>query len=124
MSTVMQDIFAVLQAAPSVTALVGGRVFPNMAPQATKRPFVVCTVVSSVPENSLDGSAATRRVNTYMQVDVYGDSYDSAQQAAAAIDLVISDLSGDLSAWGESTREDYDDIAELHRVSHDFSIWR
>lgn len=127
MTTTMQDIFATLTAAPTVTALVGRRIYPNRAPQGAiaTPPFVVCTMISAVPENSLAGKAIARRVNTHVQVDAYAAVYDDAQQLAAAIDLVLSDMnSPDLNGWRESTREDYDDDAELHRVSSDFTIWR
>lgn len=125
MTTAMQDIVAVLEAAPTVTALVGDRIYPNKAPQGSvAAPYVVCRIIDSMPMNSMDGSAATRLENTHMQIDVYAKGYDAAQQAAKAIDLVISDLSGDLSAWREVTREDYDNETQLDVVQHDFSIWR
>lgn len=125
MTTAMQDVVAALNGDTAVSAMVGNRCYPNKAPQNGARPFIVLNVVSSIPENSFDGAAVNRIYNVHMQVDCYAATYDAAEQLGVAVDLVLSDLDDtDLSAWLDATREDYDDVAELHRVSHDISIWR
>jgi hypothetical protein len=122
-------IFGVLSADPSVAYLVGTRIYPNVAPQGP-RPTdsytaIVYQVISDVPQNAFTGDATDRLRNARVQIDCYARQYKDVQAIADAVDKVISALSRpDLSAWRESSRDYYDNEAQLHRVSMDVNVWR
>jgi hypothetical protein len=123
--THLQAVRDVLVAAPSVAALVGARVYAQVAPQGTPRPFVVLTVVSAVPYHTHDGLPAELLEAARVQVDSYGAEYVATHAVAGAVDGVLGALSGPtLSATRDSMRDDYDNETSLHRVSADYSVLR
>lgn len=95
------------------------RVYPQVAPDGVRRPFIVYQRISMNSENVLDGR--TGLINTRLQVDVYATTYAQAQQIAAAIDALmdgwtfqnISIVSQDL----------FESEVKLHRVVSDYSVW-
>jgi hypothetical protein len=118
-------IVAKLTASDAVTALVGDRIFPNMAPDGVSSPRIVYSVVSDVPENSLDGEVGKRLRRLRLQVDCYAVRHDTAEQLAEAVDEVLGNLdSPSLSGWRENSIDMYDDIAKLHRVLQEYTVWR
>lgn len=66
----LPPIYAILSAAPAVTAIAGTRIYPHgEAPQDTARPYVTWFVVSAPPELVLDGSPPSDRFT--IQVDCW-----------------------------------------------------
>lgn len=118
-------IVARLRASTAVTAIVVNRIFPAVAPQGAAAPRIVYTVVSDVPQNTLDGSAETRLRQIRLQVDCYAAKYVDAENLADAVDAVIGNLDAPgLSAWRENSTSLYDDEAELHRIMQEYTVWR
>lgn len=121
--TVLELVRAELVASAAVTALVATRIYPNKAEQGCARPYLVMTVPSDVPLNTVDGAAATRLHNARVQVDAYAVTYLVARQVAAAVVAVVADLARhDLAGYLNAKRDLYDDEAQLHRVSMDFLV--
>lgn len=135
---VEKAFFDLVRADPSVSALIGSRVYPNAAPQDIPDdqlgPHVIYFKVSSVPERHLGGPSAPTQ--TRLQVDCYARSYATAQDIAHALREATDGYSGtvegnDGSLELRSVRlEDMRDIYEFtteetgwHRVSCDFLIW-
>jgi hypothetical protein len=126
-SSVIEKVRAKLVANATVTALVGtdpgSRIYPQVAPQATAPPYLVLTVVSDVPETSMDGEDEETLCFARLQVDAYGKSYLSADTLAKAVRKVIAGLKApDLSATRLGRRDLHDDETQLERVSQDFSV--
>jgi hypothetical protein len=120
-----EAIRAVLIADPTVAGLVGARIYPSLMPQGPTLPAIVYQVISEVPESSLAGTSVGRLTASRLQIDCYATTYLAAHALADAVDVVISALSSpDLSAWRESSRDLYDNEAQLHRCSLDFAVWR
>jgi len=126
-STFVEQVRARLVGDNTILELLGvtnTRIYPQVAPQGTTAPYAVLTVVSDVPENSFTSEVDELLRNARLQVDCYAATYLGAHQVARAVDVVVAGLSGsDLSAVRESSRDLYDDEAQLHRVSMDFSVW-
>jgi hypothetical protein len=129
--TLGETIRARLVANAAVTALVGGRIFPNVMPEGSTMPAIVYTIVSDVPENSFDGSASSRLKNATVQIDSYAraskgiGAYAGAHQVDDAVVEVVANLQEPgLSATLESARDLFDNETEYHRVSSDFTVWR
>lgn len=118
-------IIAQLAADPDVVALVGERMFPNVAPQGTAMPALVYNVISTVPESSLDGAAADRLNTIRLQIDCYSKTYEQAHALDQVVDQVISNLAlTDLSAWRDGSRDLYDNPTQRHRVQTDYIVHR
>jgi len=109
----------------AVVALVGTKIFPNVAPQGTLAPWIVYIEVSAVPENSFTSAVATQLVNSRLQVDCYAKQYLEAHAIGDAVNAVLSALAtADVAIWRTLSRDLYDNDAQLHRVSTEFSAFR
>ncbi len=125
----IEAIRAVLIADATVTGLVAARIHANVAPQANAKAvpvaYVICQVISDVPQSSFEGQPSTTLRNARVQIDCYAPTYTVAQSVAEAIDAALSaSASPDLACWRESSRDLYDNETQLHRVSVDMSVWR
>lgn len=82
----LPSIFAILKAAPAVTAILGAapKVYRHgLAPQGTVAPYVVWMVISGDPENNLSEAPATDRLT--LQVDCYHTTDAGIEQLAEAV---------------------------------------
>lgn len=123
--THLEAVRTELVASPEVTALVGTRIYPAVAPQNVVAPFVVLTTVSSTPTNAMSELASTRLNVARVQVDCYSKSYVEVHQVASAIDAVLANLTRpDLTAIQEVSSDLYDDETQLRRVSTDYLVAR
>lgn len=118
------DVREKLLANAAVVALIGDRIYANVAPQGAAVPRVVFTVISNIPENSFTGTAETRITSARLQLDCYAKRYDAAHELADAVDLVVANLGlTDLSALREDARDLYENETQLYRVSIDYIVW-
>lgn len=121
MATFGETVHDTLVASPAVTALIVGRVFPNVIPQAAAMPAVRYTVVDDLPTNVLSGAATLRRAR--VQVDAYAKRYLDAHALADAVSGALGAIDGPTTTALEVSRRDgYEDETKLHRVSLDFSM--
>ena len=61
----------------SITAYVGTKIYPDITPQNVQYPFVVYTIVNSLPVDFKDGQSNLEEIT--LQIDVYTQSYDDTQ---------------------------------------------
>lgn len=124
MSNLVKRVREKLLANSAVSALVGTRIYPQVAPQGAGAPYLVLTVISDVPENTANGRVGELTRNARLQVDAYSERYEQANELAEAANLVIAGLTGtDLSGLRLSQLDLYEDDSPRHRVSADYSIW-
>lgn len=119
-----EHIFAALSTNPAVIALVGTRVFPNVAPADAEVPFIVYRVWRDVAIRQLAGGTADLMHGT-VQVDAYSRTYDEAHAVAAAAETVLDGY--DAAAFASqfvNSRDLYEDETKLERVMLTFSMWR
>ena len=85
------DIFATLQAAAGLTALIGAgdacRAWPDEAPQDAAYPLVVVTRIAGIEENHLGGS--TNLLNCRYQFSCWGRTFDSAVATGDAVRAAV-----------------------------------
>lgn len=118
-------IVAELQADATVTLLAGARIYPGVLPQGATLPAIVYSVISTVPENTLDGAAADTMDTVRLQVDSWGKRYEDAQALGDAVKNVIANLARPgLAAWRVGSRDLYDNPTERHRVQADYMVQR
>lgn len=123
--TTIEAVRALLAADAAVIALVGTKLFANLAPQGTVAPYVVLRVISDVPENTLNGTSTGRLSAIRLQIDSYAKTYLAAAAVAETVDAVVSALAGaDLAAQRLTGRDLFDDAAQLHCLSADFGVFR
>ena len=76
-------IYSRLSTDGSITAYVGTKIYPDITPQNVQYPFVVYTIVNSLPVDFKDGQSNLEEIT--LQIDVYTQSYDDRQDLANLI---------------------------------------
>ena len=76
-------IYSRLSTDGSITAYVGSKIYPDITPQNVQYPFVVYTIVNSLPVDFKDGQSNLEEIT--LQIDVYTQSYDDTQDLANLI---------------------------------------
>lgn len=111
----------------NLLATAAPRRFWGRAPQAApQRPYVVLTRISGVPGYHMQGSDGL--LASRVQIDVYADTYVSAQSTGAAIISVLSGYRGGtiqgvfLAGRRDMAGIDGSDPSELFRLSIDVIV--
>ncbi len=73
-------IYGRLSAEPTVIAIVGQKIYPDLTPQDVQYPFCVYTIVNSTPVDYKDGQSNLEEIE--IQIDVYTQNYDDTQDLA------------------------------------------
>ena len=60
-----------------ILSYVGTKIYPDIVPQNVQYPFVVYTIVNSLPVDFKDGQSNLEEIT--LQVDVYTQNYDDTQ---------------------------------------------
>ena len=76
-------IYSRLSTDGSITAYIGTKIYPDITPQNVQYPFVVYTIVNSLPVDFKDGQSNLEEIT--LQIDVYTQSYDDTQELANLI---------------------------------------
>ena len=117
--------------AAAFTALVGNRLYPARAPENTRRPYAVYSVVSRVGVYTHDPGPATDAVKR-IQHDFYGDTVAEAITVAEAFRTSVDGYKGSSGATHAVDIQcvtlvpdftDWDDDAEAYRTTRDAKVW-
>jgi hypothetical protein len=73
-------IYGRLTTDAAVTGICGLKIYPDIAPQNVQYPFMVYTVVNSLPVDYKDGQSNLEEIN--VQIDVYTNNYETTQTLA------------------------------------------
>jgi hypothetical protein len=107
-----------------VTQLAGiaaGRLYPMVAPDGAVRPYLVYQRIANTVNNVLSGNGNPPIDNTRFQVDVWADSYGSAQATAGAVKAAM--LAWSLQNVLLQEADQYESQTHLYRVLQDYSVW-
>jgi len=125
-----KSIYNILANDSDVAALVGTRIFPNVAPQTTTFPFIIYDVTGVQPNDTKDG-ASTLDTNDVM-ISCYSETYsqasDLAQKIRVAMDRInVGTYGGEQiqSSQFQSYNDIFDDTsgdAGIYRKALDFEI--
>tara|TARA_R110001606_G_scaffold68796_4_gene157135 strand:- start:6204 stop:6611 length:408 start_codon:yes stop_codon:yes gene_type:complete len=122
-------IFNILTNNANVTAIVGTRVFPNVAAQTTQFPFIIYNVAKADPSNTKDG-VSTLDVISCM-ISCYSESYSSCTDLSKKVRIALDRLSGTFASEQIQSIEftDYNDVFDdtsgdsgIYRKALDFNI--
>lgn len=115
-------IFSALTNDAALSALVGSRVYPVIAPQGVTAPFVVYQPIAAIPATTR--GEAHEISETLVQFSCYGETYAAATQVRAALVAALDcvAIAGGDSPTLQDERSDYEEAVELHRADADFLI--
>ena len=85
-------IYGLLTANASVSAIVGTKVFPGLAPMGTALPIVIYQRTSTDRVHSITGPVGVPVVT--IQVTSWGTSYENGKELSRAIRLALDGYSG------------------------------
>jgi hypothetical protein len=95
--------------------------YPVIADQNSALPYIVYRRIISAVQNVLAGNGNPPINNTRMQLDVWSQSYASAQATAASVRTAMLGWTVQNTSNGE--QDEYEADTRLHRVLMDYSIW-
>lgn len=116
-----EDIVAALAADPTITGLVGSRVYPLFRPQDDPLPAMVYQRLSTTPENALSGFSGLDLVR--IQFSCYAKTIAEAKQLAQALRSAI-DAATDLKGICVYEADERDADTRNFRVFVDFNFWQ
>lgn len=67
----------------AILAYVGTKIYPDIVPQNVQYPFLVYTIVNSLPIDFKDGQSNLEEIT--LQIDVYTQNYDDTQDLSNLI---------------------------------------
>ena len=114
-----RKIYATLTGDPTVSGLVGTRVYPFTAPQDVTLPYVTYFRAGGTLENGFSGYLGTERPR--IQIDCWAATYAGAKALALAVRGAM-DAATTFSAACESDRDGFEDTDDFHRVILDFIV--
>ena len=132
--TLETAIYSELSTTAEVIAVVGTRIYPQVAPLTVSYPFIVYSVINSIPEHHMGGASALTNVS--MQLDVWAVT---VAELLDIVEVLRNDLDGfrgdmgtenlDILSCFMETRRTFEEVdplgkkAPVFRSDMDFSIW-
>lgn len=114
--TVEKAIFDALR------ALVGDRVYPDVAPDDTARPYITYQQIGGRPVNYLDGGAPTTK-NARFRVNVWANKRAEAAAVNAQIEAALRATPALRTTVATNAVALADPETRLRGASQDFSFW-
>lgn len=109
------------QLVSQLASVFSGRLYPMVAPDSVVKPYATYQRIANTVNNVLAGNGNPPIENTRFQVDVWADSYGSAQATADAVKAAML-------AWSVQNvqlleADQYEAQTHLYRVLLDYSVW-
>lgn len=109
-------IYKTLKDSPEVVALLGDKIYEDLAPEKTMPPYLVWSEVAGTPNNNLDCPANNDHV--MYQIMVYSPHQKTASDIRTAVCNVLQEHSYILSRIG-----DYENDTKLFSRGFDANWW-
>lgn len=125
-----EALYSYLSGTAALTALVGLRIYPVIAPESASAPYLVLTEISKINEPVSGGSGPDYEVR--YQVSVWADTYASARAVAVQVSTALKNYSGTMGGAGgvvvsiiyeETESEFYEPTTEKYHIAMDYLIW-
>lgn len=111
------EVYKLLKNDAGVNALVGGRIYPMVAPQNVVRPYMTYRVVAGLKYQCIGGEIY--QASYRFQIDAWSETYSNVKAISTA---VKSALVGFMASNNINIEDDYEDESELFRQIIDFKI--
>lgn len=119
-----QDVYTQLSNHAGLTALVGVKIYPLIAPQGAQAPFVVYQKVSRIPAYSHSGYSTYQKVR--LQISCFAETYLEAKNIAAqvvdAMETWPDANAKVMSVFLDDETDIYDERTMLYHVPVDFIV--
>lgn len=113
--TVEVDLYNTLQ------SLVGGRVYPDVAPENTEKPYITYQQVGGESNNFLDATISSKK-NGRFQINLWATSRIAAADLSRQIEDTLLTSALYAMAMGAPTAT-YETDTKLYGTRQFFSIW-
>lgn len=85
-------VYNILSNDTNTAAIVGTKIFPNIATQKTNFPFIIYTVIDSNPEDTKDLTGDVNRIR--LQVSCFCKTYTQCETLEAAVIAILNRWNG------------------------------
>ena len=92
--TIHQDLYEYLKVHRLVSAQVGTRIFPQMAPTSATKPYITYDQISSDQQHHMDGPS--RLCMATFDISVWSDSSEEMNEVAEAVRLALDGFRSDM----------------------------
>lgn len=106
----------------TLRGLVADRVFPDVAPEGTARPYVTYQTVGGSAINFIDGALPSKRNGRY-QLNVWADTRLQAASLARLVEDALRVTTALQATVLGAPVADYEDDTKLFGTMQDFSFW-
>lgn len=106
----------------ALTALVSGRVFPDIAPEGTARPYITYQQVGGSSINFLDRTTPSKK-NGRWQMNVWADTRLDAGALSRQVENTLRMAAALQTTVLEAPIATYDEETGLRGTRQDFSFW-
>ena len=113
--SILQTVYDTLSGDAGVTAIVGSKIYPVLAPEDTDSPFVTYIKTSATPENILKGSATISQASVL--ISCYHTSVLSVNSLAQDVITAFDGI-----GYVEFERDTYESSTKLYSTKISISI--
>ena len=119
-------IYSILSTDSAVADLTDGDIFPGVAPQDTDTPYVVYTLISSVPVLNKDKKRSVEELR--FQIDAYADSFEEVNGLCEKIRAALEFKSGQIAGYQvmsilfDNENDNFESSPEIFRKQQDYKI--
>jgi hypothetical protein len=106
----------------ALRGLVNDRVFPDVAPPSTERPYITYQQVGGAGVNFIDGSLPGKR-NARVQINVWADSRPLASAVARQVEDALRQVAALQPTVLSAPSATYEPDTKLRGTMQDFSFW-
>lgn len=111
------DLVSHLKADVALSALVGTKIYPLLAPQNVTNPYIVYQVINDNSNQCIEGEVYQN--DTRFQIDCWSTKYSEVK---AIKEAVLNSLIGFKSSNSISVMDDYEQETKLYRQLIDFKL--
>ena len=119
--TIQTDLFAALGTYANLAAMIGTRIYPDVADQGATTPRVVWQEVSNTPQNSMSGHDGLD--NYRIQITSWATSGNLARNVDYQVRAAMAAASAFSAICVDNRSLGFEPDTKLHGVQSDFSVW-
>ena len=120
-------IYGRLTTDTTITNICGLNIFPDIAPQNVQYPFMVYTIINSLPVDFKDGQSNLEEIT--IQIDVYTNNYETTQTLANTVRNrldrfvgTVNNISVQTIKYMSSSSQVYNADLNVYWISIDFMV--
>lgn len=105
----------------ALSSVAGGKVYPQFVPADVTLPFIVYSIISKDPLETLSGG--TVQINSTVEFDCYADDYTSALSLAQDVKTAIDADANLVSYETSSPGENYEPAVDVFMEPVFYGFW-